>query len=173
MRLFKAVISITAFVCFTSCDNFIFKSDLPQILGVKDVKIEKSTSLNEWGGVQGEGFVLEVCKLSETTIEDFLHRSNKYLVDKNDNRWKKDNWSDAPFDTTKYKEVLIMALNYSTPNKEVMSQLKDIKEILSKRRVYHAFYYRPNKDVEEYIEAIQFFVLDLDERRLYAIDSSI
>ncbi|PWG81608.1 hypothetical protein DDR33_07190 [Pararcticibacter amylolyticus] len=49
------------------CQKSYFKDDLPRILGVEKVDIERVSSKDEFG----EGYILEKYKLKKVTIDEF------------------------------------------------------------------------------------------------------
>lgn len=162
-------------VCIGSlfgCQSNVFKDDLPKILGVSNVEIQDSQGTDEFGGF-GEGYTLEVYELSEKTVKAFINLTAKNLPDKKEEgkNWEKHDWSKTPIDTS-YNGVLSLVLNYRSSTK-LENQLNDIKKLLEKPDVYYSFYYYSNEEVKEYIEDAQFFILDVQSRKLYTIESNI
>lgn len=161
------------FLCLflSSCNSLFFKDALSPILGVEKVEVENSQTLDEWAGVQGDGFILEVYELSEKTVQSFIKQSSKKLPDKKEKNknWRKYDWSKTPIDSS-YNEVFITCLNYSSNSKKLKAQLNEIKKLIEKEGVYYSFYYRPDK---ENPQAVQLFILDVQSRKFYAVDQQI
>jgi hypothetical protein len=155
----------------SSCNTSFFKDDLSQILGVEKVEIKNSQTLDEWAGMQGDGFILEIYDLSEKTVQAFKDKPLKNLPDKKEEgkEWKKYNWSTFPVDSS-YNEVFIMCLNYSSDSEKLKVQLNEIKKLMGKEEVYYSFYYRPDKNNPQ---NVQLFILDIQSRKLYTIDQQI
>ena len=162
---------ICIFLAHSSCSTSYFKNDLSKILGIKDVEIENSQLFEEWAGVQGDGFILEIYTLSEKSVQSFEETSNKELPSKmgKNNIWHKYDWSSIPVDSS-YSEIFIVCLNYFSSSDTIKIQLRKIQEIMCKEDVYYSFYYKPNKDNPQ---SVQLFVLDIQYRKLYAIDQQI
>lgn len=171
IMFFRQSFYIFLFLFFSSCKTSFFKDDLSKILGVEKVEIENSQTLDEWGGVQGDGFILEVYELKENTVQAFINRSSKNLPDKNEEgkNWEKYNWSTIPIDSS-YNEIFIMCLNYFSNSEKLKNQLNELKKILEKENVYYSFYYRPDKNNPQ---NVQLFILDIQSRKLYSIDQQI
>lgn len=161
------------FLCLflSSCNSLFFMDALSAILGVEKVEVENSQTLDEWAGVQGDGFILEVYELSEKTVQSFIKQSSKNLPDKKEKNknWRKYDWSKTPIDSS-YNEVFITCLNYSSNSEKLKAQLNEIKKLIEKEGVYYSFYYRPDK---ENPQAVQLFILDVQSRKFYAIDQQI
>ncbi|RZJ91412.1 MAG: hypothetical protein EOO20_05145 [Chryseobacterium sp.] len=161
------------FLCLflSSCNVFFFKDALSPILGVEKVEVENSQTLDEWAGVQGDGFILEVYELSEKTVQSFIKQSSKNLPDKKEKNknWRKYDWSKTPIDSS-YNEVFIMSLNYSSNSEKLKVQLNEMRKLIEKEGVYYSFFYRPDK---ENPQAVQLFILDVQSRKFYAIDQQI
>jgi hypothetical protein len=169
--LYRLIFSNFLFLFLSSCSNSFFKDDLSFLLDVEKVEIENSKTLDEWAGMQGDGFILEVYDLSEKTIQAFENKSSKELPDKKekDENWQKYNWTTPPVDIS-FNEVFIMCLNYSSDNQELKNQLNEIKKLIEKEGVYYSFYYKPDKENPQYV---QLFILDSKSRKLYMIDQQI
>lgn len=159
------------FFLLSSCNNYFYKNDLPLILGIENVEIKNSQRIDEWAGMHGDGFILEIYELSETTIQAFINRSSKNIPNKKENGkiWKKYNWSKIPIDSS-FREIFIMCLNYSSDNQKLKAQLNEIKKLIEKEGVYCSFYYRPDS---ENPQNVQLFILDVKGKKIYAIDQQI
>jgi len=155
------------FPIIINCQNRIFKDKLSLILDVNNVKIKKSLSIDEFGGF-GEGYTFEVYKLSEKTIKSFIVNPSKSIRYNNDSTWVKKDWDKAPIDTI-YNEVLLMCLNYDSGSKKLTNKLLEIKKSLTRTNVYYALYYRPDKYNPQ---DAQLFVLDIESKNLYIIESN-
>jgi hypothetical protein len=150
-----------------NCQNRIFKDKLSLILDIDNVKIKKSQSIDEFGG-SGEGYTFEVYKLSEKTIKAFIDNPAKGIRYNHDSTWKKKDWAKVPIDTI-YNEVLLMCLNYDSGNKKLANKLVEIRKTLTQANVYYALYYKPDKYNPE---NAQLFVLDIEGKNLYIIESN-
>lgn len=170
--LYRLIFSTFLFLFLSSCSTSFFKDDLSLKLDIEKVEIENSKTLDEWAGMQGDGFILEVYDLSEKTIQDFENKSSKELPDKKekDENWQKYNWSKTPVDSS-FNKVFIMCLNYSSDNQELKTQLNEIGKLIEREDgAYYSFYYKPDK---ENPQNVQLFILDSKNRKLYAIDQQI
>jgi hypothetical protein len=168
---YRIIFSVFLFLFLSSCDLLFFKSDLSQILGIEKIEIENIQTFNEIAGIQGEGYILEIYTLSEKTIQAFINNPIKNLPDKQEEgkEWHKYNWSTFPIDSS-YSEVFNMCLYNSGYNKKLKVKLNEIKRLIEKEGVYYSFYYRPDK---EHLQNVQLFILDVQNRKLYAIDSQV
>jgi len=155
------------FLLLLGCDIPFFKNDLPFILDVEKVEINNIQVFDEWGGWQGDGFTLEVYRLSEKTIQCFINKSSKNLPLKKG--YQKYNWTKTPIDSS-YEEIFIMCLNYHSYNEKIELQLNKIKELIKKKEIYYSFYYKPDKNNPQ---NVQFFILDTQKGTLYVIDQQI
>lgn len=169
--LYRLIFSAFIFLFLSSCNTSFFKDDLSPILGVEKVEIENNQTLDEWAGLQGDGFILEVYELSEKTVQTFINQPAKNLPDKKEDgkNWQKYNWNKTPVDSS-YNEVFIMCLNYSSNSEKIKVQLNEIKKLIEKEGAYYSFYYRPDK---ENPQNVQLFILDVQSKKLYAIDQQI
>ncbi len=157
-------------VFFGSCQNKYFEKDLPKLMNVENIEIVNVQTLDEWGGSQGDGFILEVYELSQHTVDSFIKRTYKKLPEKeNRESWFKYDWSKVPIDTS-YIEIQTMTLNYSASNEKLNKILNEIKTVLNKKETYNAFYYKPNKENPNNVEM---FVLDTETNKFYAIDQQL
>ncbi len=168
---YKLIFSTFSILFLSSCNTSFFKEDLSAIVGVEKVEIENSQTFDEWAGIQGDGFILEVYEFSDKTVQTFIDQSTKKLPDKKekDKNWQKYNWRIEPVDSS-FNEIFIMCLNYYSDNQKLKIQLNEIKELIKKEKVYYSFYYRPDK---ENPQNVQLFILDTKSRKLYAIDQQI
>lgn len=148
----------------------VFKDDLSQILGVSDIEVKNSQGTDEFGGF-GEGYTLEEYELSEKTVQAFINNASKTLPDKKEEgkNWQKKDWSKVPVDSS-YSEILTMCLNYSSGSTKLETQLNEIKKMLEKIEVYYSFYYKPDEDNPQ---DAQLFILDVQSRKVYVIESNI
>lgn len=168
---YRIIFSVFLFLFLSSCNLSYFKKDLSQILGVEKKEIKNIQNFNEIAGIQGEGYILEIYTLSEKAIQAFKNNPLKNLPDKQEEgkEWQKYNWSTFPIDSS-YNEVFIMCLNYSGYGKKLKVKLDEIKRLIEKEGVYYSFYYSPDKVNPQ---DVQLFILDVQNRKLYAIDSQI
>jgi hypothetical protein len=115
--------------------------------------------------------MLEIYILSENTIQEFKNNSLKKLPQKNekDKNWQKYDWSKKPIDSS-FNEIFVLCLNYSTDNQKLKVKIEEIKKLKRKGEIYYSFYYRPDK---ENPQNAQLFILDIQNRKLYAIDQQI
>jgi len=169
--LYRIIFSVFLFLFLSSCNTSFFKNDLSQIFGVEKIEIENIQTFDEWAGMQGDGFVLEVYTLSGKTMQAFKDNPLKNLPDKKEEgkEWQKYNWSTFPIDSS-YNEVFIVCLNYSSNSRKLKVKLNEIKRLIEKEGVYYSFYYRPDKDNPQ---NVQLFILDVQNRKFYAIDQQI
>lgn len=168
---YRIIFSVFLFLFLSSCDLLFFKSDLSQILGVEKKELKNIQNFNEISGIQGEGYILEIYTLSEKAIQAFKNNPIRNLPDKQEEgkEWHKYNWSTFPIDSS-YNEVFNMCLNYSGSSKRLKVKLNEIKRLIEKEGVYYSFYYRPDK---EHPQNVELFILDVHNRKLYAIDQQL
>ena len=156
-------------ICVSSllgCQSSVFKKEVSELLNVNNAEIVNSKGTDEFGGF-GEGYTIEVYELSDKTIKDFENKKTKELpVKKDDSTWQKKDWSKTPIDSS-FSEIFIMGLNYSSGNKKIETELKEIKQLVEKSEVYYSFYYKPDK---ENPQDVQLFILDVPSRKLYTIE---
>lgn len=160
-RLFLFIMSIT----LISCTTYYFKDDLNTILGVEKVEIESKTIYDEWGGIHGEGIVLEEYKLSEKTISDFTNNiaTQKELKYKD----KSVKWAQIPIDTT-YQEPLSRIIDYKATDSELYIKIEQIKSLIHKPNTYYSLVYDKEND-----SFVQLFVFDKSTKTLFAIDQQM
>ncbi len=154
------IYTIGIFLTF-SCNTNLFDNDLKKILGNPDFSYSKENSISEFAGF-GEGYTIEIYILPKNYLKRFDKRPYKLPPKKG---WKTKGWSKTPIDSS-YNEIIYMVLNYKG-NARISSFIKDIKEILNKKDTYYAFYYKPDKTTPTHVN---FFVLDMEKQKLYAID---
>jgi len=168
---YRIIFSVFLFLFLSSCNLSYFKKDLSQILGVEKKEIKNIQNFNEIAGIQGEGYILEIYTLSEKAIQAFKNNPLRNLPDKQEEgkEWHKYNWSTFPIDSS-YSEVFNMCLYNSGYNKKLTVKLNEIKRLIEKEGVYYSFYYSPDKVNPQ---DAQLFILDVQNRKLYAIDSQV
>lgn len=147
-----------------SCQSSIFRNQINSILGIDSNDIFQKSSIDEFGGF-GEGYTLEIYELTESSVKLFQENPLKKLPQKDNDNWKIKDWSNTPIDNS-YKEVFTLVLNYDSSDK-LTKQLRDLSELLKKKEVYYSFYYKPDKLNPI---RVQFFVLDINTNKFYAID---
>jgi hypothetical protein len=167
----RLIFSIFLSILLGGCNSSFFKDDLSLILDVENVEIENYQTIDEWAGMQGEGFIFEVFELSEKTIQTFINQSSKNLPDKKEEseNWQKYNWDKVPVNSS-YKEIFSMCLNYSSNSQKIKVKLNELKKLIEKDGVYYSFYYKP--EIEN-PQNVQLFILDIESRKFYVIDQQI
>lgn len=173
MRLRYCFIVFFLLALLTSCKGLVFKNDLPKILGVNDVSITESQGIDEFGGF-GEGYTFEIYTLSVGTLKAFIALHNKELPDKKEEgkEWQKYGWSKTPVDSVYFANVLSVVFDYKGIAK-IEERLDEIRKILKKTYVYYSFYYNANKEVKDYIEDVQFFILDIEMANMYIVECNM
>jgi len=162
-------LNVLLFLSLNSCDTLVFKDELPKLLGVNKVEIISNRAIEDIPSTFGEGYGIEVYELSQNTVQSFLNRTSKVLPEKAEEKWQKYDWNKVPVDNS-FSEVFDVALNYYNRDKALETQLNIIKKILIQGNAYCAFYYKPDRDNPQ---NVQFFILNLQDRKLYIIDSNI
>ena len=146
---------------------FSFKSDLSNILGIKNVEILSYTKIFEQP-LNNEFYFFEKYKLSKESVQQFIAKSNKKLPSKivNSKVWYSNNWSKVK--NEKENLWIYACLNYKTNNKKLKQELIEFKLKLKAKHTYCAFYCNdfasPNKVI--------IFLLDLNSQFLYIVYSS-
>lgn len=170
VRLNRSIMLLNALIFFSlgSCDTLVFKNELPEILGVNKIEIVANEVIADISSTFGEGYGMEVYELSESTVQAFLNMTSKTLPDKGE-KWQKHDWSKVPIDNS-FSEVLDVALGYYNRDKDLETHLNAIKKMLVQGNAYYSFYYKPDRDNPQ---NVQLFVLDIQKKKLYAIDSNI
>ena len=116
-----------------SCQNFVFEKDLNKLLGVTNVVVEQREIVEEVGGIHGEGYTIEVYKLSEKTIEHFNKKTDKILPTHEDsNAWKKIGWLPTPIETS-YSEVTSIITDYVASEEKLKARIDTIKKAIKTR----------------------------------------
>jgi hypothetical protein len=153
-----------------SC-SYSFEKDLRKILGLSHIKINNKQEFSEWKGFQGDGFILEIYDLSEETVNNFDNLSLKRLPNKKEEnkKWRKHDWYLFPIDSS-YNEIFIMCLNYHSNSEEINCKLKQIKQLMRTNKFYCSFYYN---SIQQNINSVQLFLLDVSEYKLYVIDQQL
>ncbi|PWG77918.1 hypothetical protein [Pararcticibacter amylolyticus] len=167
IKMYVRIVLSALIVLISGCQSSYFKDDLPQILGVEQVDIERVSSKDDFGGF-GEGYTIEKYKLKKVTIDEFYRVRSKLLPFK-DGGWQRYGWSKTPIDSL-FKEVIYMPLEYYNGNKKLEPVLQHVKKALEQADVYYAFYYKPDRLNPQ---SVQLFVVDIQSRELYAIDIAI
>ena len=154
-----------------SCQSNYFEKDLSNILNLETVEIEKVEVFDEWAGQHGEGYILEIYVLSQSTVQSFLSRTEKEIGEKKhgDKVWQKYGWKPSPIDTS-FSEVQIICLNYMTNNDKLKNKISELGNVMKEKGVFYSFYYSPDK---ENPRSVQLFILDTKSRRLFAIDQQV
>ena len=156
------------FIFFISCTGNVYEKDLKEILHVNSVEIEESYSLDEGGGVRGDGYVIEVYKLSENTIKLFKSNSQKTLP-VIDSEWLKQDWASFPIDSN-FNEVKSTVLDYSAFNEELGNVINELQKIVIKENSFYAFYCKPDT-LSPF--NVRFFILDVTDRKLYIVEHNL
>lgn len=162
-RLNKLFLPIILLV-FVSCNGYYFKDKLSNILGVNNVEIENKFSINEYGGVHGDGIIFETYKLSKKTIIDFQNKiadTNKIKQIGQFARWKL-----TPIDSI-YNEPLSMIIDYKSSNSNLDRKMQELNKAIRKKNVYYCLIY------DEAKEDVHLFLLDINDNTLYAIDQQM
>ena len=152
------------FLVITSCQSTFFLDKIDEIMGVDDVEVFDRESIDVFGGF-GEGYTLEVYKLSHSTIQSFLNKPSKKLPRKHSNGWNIKDWDTSPLDND-YKEIYTLVFDYFG-NKKLTNRLKKLKNLMSGEGVYYSFYYYPDRITPI---KVRFFIIDIKKDTFYAID---
>lgn len=154
--------------CLTACQSNFFEKKISKILDIDDVEVINVTKYEEWAGSQGDGYIMEVYELSEKTIAAFLEKSTQLpLKEGGKKKWGNYGWGKWQNDSL-YNEVISLGLNYNAEDEQINKQLNILKEVI--KGSYIAFYYSPNRDNPNNIEL---FILDADNKKLYAIEHQL
>jgi len=154
----------------SSCQDFVFEKELNKLLGVTNAVVKQRTIFEEVGGVHGEGYAIEVYKLSEGTIENFNKNTDKTLrIKDNSTAWKKYGFKQTPIDTS-FNEVTSMIIDYSAGEGKLKEGIDTIKKAMKTKGNYYSFYYKPDKDNPYHV---LFFLLDMNKNTLYVVDQHI
>lgn len=157
-----------------SCSNRVFEHQIAYLLGVKNTKVEIIFTSESFGGF-GEGYTLEVYKISEKTGESFIKKSSKVLPDKNlkGQNWHKSNWQKNPIKKSELKKLEII-FDYRS-NSQLTEKIDKIKNLIDKKdkHIFYAYYYKPDSENKDYIEDAELFIIDLSDKKFYALASNI
>jgi len=145
------------------CQRAILRGDIHKVIGINSSKISLEESYDVFAGF-GEGYTFEKYKLSKDEVQKFIRKQQKLLP--NNAKWKQLNWTLTPIDTS-YSEIEVMVLNF-TSSKNLSRELEKMSMILKQPGNYYSFYYWP--DIND-PRKVQFFLLDVHENRIYAIDA--
>jgi len=160
----KIVLCLFLIILVISCQSNIFRNQIESILGINSTDIIQKSSIDEFGGF-GEGYTLEIYELTESSVKIFQEKPLKKLPRKDNDNWKIKDWSNTPVNNS-YKEIFTLVLNYDSSDK-LTKQLRELSELLKQKEVYYSFYYKPDKLNPT---RVQFFVLDTNTNKFYAID---
>ena len=144
-----------------------FEKEIPNLLNNLEIKnVESIYSNNEIGGFN-EGYYIEIYKIPNVFIEDFIKNNNKKIISKSG--WKTSNWLKTPINST-FEDIQILALNYHTDSPELKNKLNDVKKVLNDQNGFYSFYY---KEVEGVPNSVQIFVIDIKENIIYIIENKV
>ena len=133
------------------------------------MEVEKKDQLEDWAGDHGKGYYIETYQLSDNTIEAFKNNASKRLPDNDDLSWKKVEWRKVPVDSS-CREALSVVVDYQATERKIGIYINEIKKVLELKEAFYSFYYKP--DIEN-PNHVQFFILDIQGKKLYAVDSKV
>jgi hypothetical protein len=160
-----AIIFLVICTLFTGCYDPL-NEDLPLILGVNGVVIKNTKTISDCSFIN-EGILIRIYELSDATVEEFIHNTNKTLPINKDTTWANFGWYITPIDS-RYKGVFDHLNAMSTTNIE--KTLQTIKNELKKDNVFCSFYIRIFDEMIEPLE-VQIFVLNPTTKILYMVES--
>lgn len=154
----------------SGCRDKNINKKIDQVLGIQYGIYELDNDFSEFAGF-GEGYTLEIYKLSEGTIKSFIYNSNKKLplIIIDSEKYLEFGWFQAPFDTS-FNEIRDLSLGYYSGNKKLESHLAQIEHSLTDENNFYSFYCLPNTINPRKVE---FYVLDVEKRKLFVINSQL
>lgn len=121
----------------------------------------------------GDGYSLTVYALPANIRSRFESADERLLSEfpkrpSYRNRWSPHHWREAPFDPDFEKYLSFALSNYdSSKAPKLTSHFQTIREVLSHKRTYYAFFAYV---LDDYLGDIDMFIVDLEGGRLYMIN---
>lgn len=148
------------------------------LAGLYDSQVSLGPAIFEYDSERafnGDGYSFSVHKLPSAIRRRFESADERLLTEypkrpSYRDHWKFEHWREAPFDE-KFERHLDFALSsYDSGNApELSSHFESIRRALARKGAYYAFFYNdPTGDVGD----VDFFIVDLVEGRLYAINNN-
>jgi len=143
--------------------------------GLYDTNVTLGSALYEYDSPRafnGDGYSISIYELPANIRSRFESADERLLTEfpkrpSYRDRWNSQHWREAPFDT-KFEKYLDFALSrYDEDRTGLSSQFQAIREALSRKRTYYAFF---TYDHGDHPGNIDLFIVDLEGGRLYSIN---
>ncbi len=146
------------------------------LTGLYDCNVTLGSPIFEYDSARafnGDGYSLSVYDLPDTIRQRFKAMDQRLLNEypkrpSERQHWQSEHWREAPFDG-KFQDYLDFALAVSTsdPDLKPSTHFNLIRKALGRKGTYYAFFFYMHGNS---IGNIDFFIVDLDGGRLYAIN---
>ena len=144
------------------------------LAGIYDCEVTLGPPIFEYDSERafnGDGYSLSVYDLPDSIRRRFKSVDERLLTEypkhpRARDHWQFEHWREAPFDG-KFQEYLDFALTKFSSSPELSTHFESIRKGLDRKGTYYAFFYYM---IGNSVGDIDFFIVDLDESRLYAIN---
>jgi len=163
--------AVAAFLVFALFYTYLERTTDAQLFNADADVHEATFAYHSDRSFTGDGYSIVEYKLPQAIRERFLACDEKLLTEfpqhgSNRNGWSTSYWKRGPFDAAQQK-FIGFALGISEP--EVSDVRAKVLDALSKPTTFYAFFYKKNDDR---VSDIDFFVVDLENNRVYMINSN-
>ncbi len=142
--------------------------ELDSILGLEEPSFKVEFTKNDFFTFNGEGYSIQVLKLSDETIQSFIDQDKSlFPVDKKGFTSKR--WVKNPI-TVEEKEIEELVTTYFIKDEKSKRYQDDITKLLKSDRGYYSYYF---KSIDESINYVLFFLVDTDTKKLYVVNTEI
>lgn len=157
MKITNKIFLLLCVVAY-SCSSIV-KTDILTNLGLDSKIKNKVFDWQDSHSPQGEGYNLEIYSLK--TIRDVDIKTEYPLNKENQRNWKVVTWKKGQIDN---KDIYELLFNYRIVDGNAKNEIVNLKKILNDNNGYISYYY---KDIDGYIYAVDFYFLDIKQKRLY------
>jgi hypothetical protein len=155
-------------VFLLGCSPNNVTKELNSILGLEEPSFKVEFAKNDFFTFNGEGYSIQVLKLSDETIQSFIDQDKTlFPIDKRGFTVKR--WVKNPI-TVEEKEIEELVTTYFIKDNKSKKYQNDIAKLLKSDRGYYSYYF---KSMDESINSVLFFLVDTDTKKLYAVNTEI
>ena len=174
---FQIAIPVAVYACLAGVSALSSsKIHADYLAGLYDCDVTLGPAIYEYDSERsfnGDGYSFSVYELPATIRQRFESADQRLLTEypkhpSYRDHWSFEHWREVPFDD-KFKEYLDFALSSYDSGKasELTSHFRAIRNALTRKGTYYAFfYYSPSDNIGD----IDLFIVDLVEGRLYSIN---
>lgn len=166
LKYFKLTIIFLVITCCSSPTRI--NEELEKALGTS---IESTKSIyhdDEFGGFN-EGYSIDIVELTVKTIKAFQNsvNNNQYPLKKYD--WQVFSWRKTPvLDSLDQIEALVLNYYVLDERERYQDEMRELMQ--SEDDVYYSFYF---KEVAGNIIAVDFYLIDIESKKVYMVKSSM